>query len=179
MISRFSRNQELRSRRLGSVRHSCTQVKHHYQTPLVPIARVPSRPWPNAYPGEHAEEVTHQCGKCVGDVSRRPTDADRRPDRRATDSGGGGNGDVPPALSRYTRAPVILVHRRGLEDRRLSDDQPRSLARRTACSGHVSQMGLRRADRPLMQSPICTAAISIKQSRCLCDNWRRHLRVSP
>ncbi len=39
MNSNFSRNQDLLSRSLGSVWHPCTQMKHHEQLPLVPIAR--------------------------------------------------------------------------------------------------------------------------------------------
>ena len=39
MNSKFSRNQDLLSRSLRSVWHPCTQMKHHEQMPLVPIAR--------------------------------------------------------------------------------------------------------------------------------------------
>ena len=39
MNSNFSRNQDLLTRSLGSVWHPCTQMKHHEQMPLVPIAR--------------------------------------------------------------------------------------------------------------------------------------------
>ena len=39
MSSKLSRNHDLRSRSLCSVWHPCTQMKHHEQMPLVPIAR--------------------------------------------------------------------------------------------------------------------------------------------
>ena len=39
MIPDFSRNQDLLSRSLRSVWHPCTQMKHHEQLPLVPVAR--------------------------------------------------------------------------------------------------------------------------------------------
>ena len=39
MNSKFSRNQDLISRSMRSVWHPCTQMKHHEQLPLVPIAR--------------------------------------------------------------------------------------------------------------------------------------------
>jgi adenosylmethionine-8-amino-7-oxononanoate aminotransferase len=39
MNSKFSRNRDLLSRSLLSVWHPCTQMKHHEQMPLVPIAR--------------------------------------------------------------------------------------------------------------------------------------------
>ena len=39
MNSKLSRNHDVRSRSLCSVWHPCTQMKHHEQMPLVPIAR--------------------------------------------------------------------------------------------------------------------------------------------
>ena len=39
MITDFSRNQDLLYRSLRSVWHPCTQMKHHEQLPLVPVAR--------------------------------------------------------------------------------------------------------------------------------------------
>ena len=39
MNSKFSRNQDLLTRSLNSVWHPCTQMRHHEQMPLVPIAR--------------------------------------------------------------------------------------------------------------------------------------------